>query len=169
MAVSVESTNQGYRLGPDEGEAYWLLGMLEIVKISGASTDGAYGLIEVTVRAGEGSPWHVHPEEDEWFYVLDGEFTVYVGDERLSLPAGSFAFGPKGVPHTFIAETDGAKALIGFQPFLFEGFLHEVGEPAAELVLPPPLEAAPDMARLIPIGSRNGIEILGPPGPPPGS
>ena len=128
MAVSAESTTHGYRLGSDEGEAYWLLGMLEIVKISGASTNGEYGLIEVTVRAGEGSPWHVHPDEDEWFYVLAGEFTVYVGDERLSLPAGSFAFGPKGVPHTFIAETDGAKALIGFQPFLFEGFLHEVGE-----------------------------------------
>ncbi len=168
MAISVESTAHGYRLGPDEGEAYWLLGMLEIVKISGATTNGEYGLVEVTVRAGEGSPWHVHPDEDEWFYVLAGEFTVYVGDERLSLPAGSFAFGPKGVPHTFIAETEGARALIGFQPFLFEGFLHEVGEPAAERVLPPPLEAAPDMARLIPIGSRNGIEIIGPPGPPPG-
>ncbi len=100
--------------------------------------------------------------------MLAGEFTVYVGDERLLLSAGSFAFGPKGVPHTFIGETEGAKALIGFQPFLFEGFLHEVGEPAAERVLPPPLEAAPDMAQLIPIGSRNGIEILGPPGPPPG-
>ncbi len=168
MAVSMESTAHGYRLGLDEGEAYWLLGMLEIVKISGATTNGEYGLVEVTVRAGEGSPWHVHPDEDEWFYVLAGEFTVYVGDERLSLPAGSFAFGPKGVPHTFIAETDGAKALIGFQPFLFEGFLHEVGEPTGERVLPPPLEAPPDMARLIPIGSSNGIEILGPPGPPPG-
>ena len=131
MAISVESTAHGYRLGPEEGEAYWLLGMLEIVKISGATTNGEYGLVEVTVRAGEGSPWHVHPDEDEWFYVLAGEFTVYVGDERLSLPAGSFAFGPKGVPHTFIAETEGARALIGFQPFLFEGFLHEVGEPAA--------------------------------------
>ena len=43
-------------------------------------TGGEYGLVEITVRAGEGSPWHVHPDEDEWFYVLDGEFTVYVGD-----------------------------------------------------------------------------------------
>ena len=100
--------------------------------------------------------------------MLAGEFTVYIGDERLSFPAGSFAFGPKGVPHTFIAETDGAKALIGFQPFHFEGFLHEVGEPATERVLPPPLEAPPDMARLLPIAARNGMEILGPPGPPPG-
>jgi hypothetical protein len=41
---------------------------------------------------------------------------------RPSLPAGSFAFGPKGVPHTFVAEgPHHGRALIGFQPFLFEG------------------------------------------------
>ena len=153
--TSPERANHGYLLGKDEGEAYWLLGMLEIVKISGADTGGQYGLVDVTVRAGEGSPWHVHPDEDEWFYVLEGEFTVYVGETRLSLPAGSFAFGPKGVPHTFIGETHGARALIGFQPFLFEGFLHEVGEPAAERILPPALEAPPDMGRLIPIGKAQ--------------
>jgi quercetin dioxygenase-like cupin family protein len=166
--VAAESTSDGYLLGKDEGEAHWLLGMLEIVKIGGAATNGEYGLLEVTVRKGEGSPWHVHPEEDEWFYVLEGEFTVYVGEQRLTLPAGAFAFGPKGVPHTFIGETEGAKALIGFQPFQFEGFLHEVGEPATERALPPQLEAPPDMARLIPIAERNGMVILGPPGPPPG-
>src|SRR5215216_4485511 len=160
--VSQDRAKHGYLLGKDEGEAYWLLGMLEVVKISGAQTGGSFGLIEVTVRAGEGSPWHVHPDEDEWFYVLEGEFTVYVGDRRLTLTPGSFAFGPKGVPHTFFGETDGAKALIGFQPFRFEGFLHEVGEPAAERVLPPPMEAPPDMQRLIPIAARNGMEILGP-------
>ena len=99
--------------------------------------------------------------------MLEGEFTVYVGERRLSLVAGSFAFGPKGVPHTFIAETDGSRALIGFQPFHFEGFLREVGEPATERVLPPPLGAPPDMGRLLPIAARNGMEILGPPGPPP--
>ena len=109
--------------------------------------------------------WHVGtaPLEDEWFYVLEGEFTVYVGEERLSLTPGSFAFGPRGVPHTFIGETDGAKALVGFQPFQFEGFLHEVGEPATERVLPPSLSAPPDMKRLLPIAERNGMVILGPP------
>src|ERR687898_3098996 len=167
--VSAERATHGYLLAKDEGEAYWLLGMLEIVKISGQDTGGEYGLVEVTVRAGDGSPWHVHPDEDEWFYVLDGEFTVYVGDARLSLPAGSFAFGPKGVPHTFIAEPpEGGKALVGFQPFLFEGFMREVGEPAPERVAPPPLDAPPDMERLIPIAAQQGMDILGPPGPPPG-
>src|SRR4051795_9122326 len=158
--VSPERAERGYLLGKDEGDAYWLLGMLEIVKISGADTGGQYGLVEITVRAGEGSPWHVHPEEDEWFYVLEGEFTFYVGDARLSLPAGSFAFGPKGVPHTFIAESHAAKALVGFQPFLFESFLREIGEPASERVLPPPLDGPPDMAKLIPAAARGGMEIL---------
>ena len=167
-AASPTRARDGYVLGKDEGEAYWLLGMLEIIKLSGRDTNGEYGLVEITVRAGEGSPWHVHPDEDEWFYVLDGEITFYVGDTRLFLTAGSFAFGPKGVPHTFFAEAAGARALVGFQPAMFEGFLREVGEPAPERVLPPPPEGLPDMERLVPIAERNGLVILGPPGPPPG-
>jgi quercetin dioxygenase-like cupin family protein len=168
--VSAEEGTAGYLLAKEEGETYWLLGMLETLKISGRDTGGRYGLIEVLARAGDGSPWHVHPDEDEWFYVLEGAFTVYVGDTRLSLSAGSFAFGPKGVPHTFIAEPPtGGRALVGFQPFLFEGFLREIGEPTTERVLPPPLEAPPDMERLLPIAARHGMQILGPPGPPPGT
>ena len=166
--VTPERALLGYGLGADEGEAFWLLGMLETVKISGAETNGEYGLVEIVVRAGEGSPWHVHPEEDEWFYVLEGELTFWVGDTRLALKAGSFAFGPKGVPHTFYAEAGGARALIGFAPMQFEGFQREVGEPAPERVVPPPLEGHPDMTRLAPIAKQHGFEILGPPGPPPG-
>jgi quercetin dioxygenase-like cupin family protein len=166
-AIADERAELGYGLGADEGEAFWLLGMLETIKIGGADTRGEYGLVEIEVRGGEGSPWHVHPEEDEWFYVLEGEFRFHVGEAGLTLAAGGFAFGPKGIPHTFIAGSDGGKALVGFQPFQFEGFLREVGESAPERVLPPPLETPPDMARLIEIGARNGIEILGPPGPPP--
>ena len=81
--------------------------------------------------------------------------------------AQGFAFGPKGVPHTFYAEAGGAKVLVGFAPMQFEGFQREVGEPAPERVLPPPMEGPPDMARLAAIALRNGFEILGPPGPPP--
>ena len=69
-----ERAKVGYQLGKDEGDAFWLLGMLETVKISSEDTGGAYGLLEVEARAGDGSPWHAHPDEDEWFYVLEGEF-----------------------------------------------------------------------------------------------
>src|SRR5512142_61417 len=167
-AISAERAELGYVLDENEGEAIWLLGMLQTIKIGRQDTDGAYGLVEVVVPAGVGSPWHVHPEEDEWFYVLDGDVTVWVADTKLSLTPGSFAFGPKGVPHTFYVETGVAKMLVGFAPMQFEGFQREVGEPALERVLPPPAEGHPDMARLAPIAKRNGFEILGPPGPPPG-
>jgi len=167
--TSDERAKLGYLLNENEGEAFWLLGMLEAVKISGEATDGKFGLLEVVVPAGIGSPWHVHREEDEWFYVLDGEVTVWVADTKMSLTAGSFAFGPKGVPHTFYAESGEARLLIGFQPMQFEGFLREVGEPATELVVPQPPDGPPDMERLSAIAQRNGFEILGPPGPPPGN
>jgi quercetin dioxygenase-like cupin family protein len=168
MSTTRERAPLGYLLDENQGEAFWLFGMHETIKIGSKDTGGQYGLLEIVVPAGLGSPWHVHPEEDEWFYVLEGEITFWVADTRLSLKPGSFAFGPKGVPHTFYAEASGAKALVGFAPMHFEGFLREVGQPALSRVAPPPSEGKADMARLVPIGKRNGLEILGPPGPPPG-
>src|SRR6266511_2514551 len=163
--IAPDRAQLGYVLDDNEGEAFWLLGMLQTIKVGRDDTAGQYGLIEIVAPAGMGSPWHVHPEEDEWFYVLEGEMSVWVADTRLSLKAGSFAFGPKGVPHTFYAEAGGARALVGFAPMQFEGFLREVGEPAPERVLPPPLDGHPDMARLIPIASEtdsrsSGLRVL---------
>ena len=106
--IAPERAQSGYALHENEGEAFWLLGMLQTIKIGQDDTGGAYGLAEIVAPEGVGSPWHVHPEEDEWFYVLEGAVTVWIGDTRLSLKAGSFAFGPKGVPHTFYAEAGGA-------------------------------------------------------------
>jgi len=166
--IAQDRAGAGYALDADEGEAFWLLGMLQTIKLGRGDTVGTYGLLEIHVPEGVGSPWHVHPEEVEWFYVLEGELTFWVADARLSLKAGSFAFGPKGVPHTFYAEAGGARALVGFAPMQFEGFQREVGEPAPERVLPPPADATPDVARLTEIGARHGMIVLGPPGPPPG-
>jgi mannose-6-phosphate isomerase-like protein (cupin superfamily) len=170
MSTAVDRATQGYALAHDEGEAFWLLGMLQTVKLGQADANGTFGLLEVVIPPGIGSPWHVHPEEDEWFYVLDGNLTIYVGDKRVDLTTGGFSFGPKGVPHTFIgAGPNPARALIGFSPMQFEGFLREVGQPAPARVLPPPMDGPPpEVAKLAPIAKRSGFIILGPPGPPPG-
>src|SRR6476469_7575389 len=87
--IAPERAELGYALHENEGEAFWLLGMLQTIKIGRGDTGGAYGLVEVVVPEGLGSPWHVHPEEDEWFFILEGGMTVWVGDNRLSLKAGS--------------------------------------------------------------------------------
>src|ERR1044071_2270065 len=120
--IAPERAKLGYGLGIDEGEAFWLLGMLQTIKIGRDDTAGQYGLLEIVVPAGVGAPRHGHPAEEQWFYVLEGELTFWVADTSFSLRAGSFAFGPKGVPHTFYAEAGGARALVGFAPMQFEGF-----------------------------------------------
>ena len=169
-ATTGNRATHGYALAHDEGEAFWLAGMLQTIKIGAADTGGRYGLIEIVVPPGLGSPWHVHPEEDEWFFMLEGNLTVYVGDTRVDLTPGGFAFGPMGVPHTFIGAGPGpARALVGLAPVQFEGFIREVGQPAPARVLPPPMAGPPpDPARLAAIAKRHGVIILGPPGPPPG-
>ena len=171
MTVAADRATHGYALAQNEGEAFWLLGMLETVKLGKSDTNGTSGLVEIVVPPGVGSPWHVHPEEDEWFYVLEGQVTVYVAAKRFDLTSGGFAFGPKGVPHTFFCSgSTPARALVGFAPMQFEGFLREVGQPTADRVLPPPVDGAPPyIAMLGPIARRAGFIILGPPGPPAGS
>jgi mannose-6-phosphate isomerase-like protein (cupin superfamily) len=168
--ATADRATQGYALTHEEGEAFWLTGMLQTVKIGGADTNGRYGLIEVVVPPGLGSPWHFHVDEDEWFYVVEGNLTMYVGDARLDLTTGGFAFGPKGVPHTFIGAGPGpTRVLGGLAPMHFEGLLRAVGQPATARVLPPrPAGPPPDPKRLAEIAKQYGVIILGPPGPPPG-
>lgn len=180
MALA-ERARSGYHLAQGEGEMYWLLGMHQTVKIGGSDTGGQFGMLEIVVPQGYGSPWHVHPDEDEWFFVLEGAVTFYVDHTRLDLTPGSFAFGPKEIPHTFIgASAEPARALVGLQPVMFEGFLREVGQPVTERVLPPPLNQRSDKAgrpvndgrqlareELAAAGARHGLVVLGPPGPPP--
>jgi hypothetical protein len=102
--------------------------------------------------------------------VLEGNLTVYVGDTRVDLTPGGFAFGPTGVPHTFIgAGPDPTRVLAGLSPVQFEGFLRDVGHPTPARVLPPRLASPPrDPAQLAAIAKQHGIIILGPAGPPPG-
>src|SRR6185436_12354520 len=89
-------------LGPGEGEALWFMGCLAVVKSSSETTGGRVAVIEHLASQGAGSPLHVHHREDEWFYVVDGELTFWVGGEVIDAPAGSYVFGPRDVPHTFV-------------------------------------------------------------------
>ena len=152
--------------GPGEGEALWFLGILATVKSSAETTGGAVAVIEHQAPRGAGSPLHVHSREDEWFYVLEGELTFWVGGEVSVAPAGTFVFGPKGIPHTFIVSSEEARFLLVTEPAGFEQFMRAVGEPAARLEIPPPATEPPDVAALTAAAAQYGIEIVGPPGIP---
>ena len=154
-------------LQPNEGEAIWFVGMLATIKASTEGTGGRVAVIEHKGPHNSGSPLHVHHHEDEWFYVLEGELTIWVDGQVVHAPAGSFVFGPKDVPHTFtVSSPDGARFLLVTEPAGFESFMRANAEPASVLTLPPPSSGPPDVERMSTSAAQYGIDILGPPGIP---
>jgi len=86
-------------------------------KVSTADTDGDVYVFEST-RVKEGGPsFHLHYEQDEFWYVLKGQFLFKVGEETFTAKAGDTVFGPRQVPHAFAKVGEGeAKLLMFFQP-----------------------------------------------------
>jgi quercetin dioxygenase-like cupin family protein len=167
MSTPGTSTIDPIALRSGEGEALWFLGSLVTVKASAETTGGRVAVIEHLAPQGAGSPLHRHQREDEWFYVIEGALTFWVDGQVIEAPAGSFVFGPRGIPHTFIVSSpEGARFLLVAEPAGLEAFMRTVGEPAAALTLPPPATSPPDAERLMAVAAEYGIEILGPPGIP---
>lgn len=149
-----------------EGEALWFLGSLLTIKAAGDTTAGRFTLIEHLAPQGAGSPLHMHEREDEWFYVLEGELAFWVDGKTISAPAGSFVFGPRGIPHTFSVVSKEARFLLVAEPSGFENFVRALAKPAATRTLPPPTDLPPDPQKMATIAAEYGIRVLGPPGIP---
>ncbi|HSL00149.1 MAG TPA: quercetin 2,3-dioxygenase [Rubrobacteraceae bacterium] len=153
-----------YGLGEGEGEARWWLGTtLATIKATGKETDGRYTLVEVLEPEGEG-PLHVHHREDEGFWVLEGELTFQIGEEKIKARPGAFIFGPRDIPHTYTVDSGPARILFVLSPAGFEGLIYATSEPARERTLPPQPEGPPDeaeMEQLDALVRQYGCEILG--------
>jgi quercetin dioxygenase-like cupin family protein len=152
--------------GPGEGEALWFLGSLVTMKASAETTAGRVMVNENLAPRGAGSPLHVHHREDEWFYVIEGQLTFWVGGEVIDAPAGSFVYGPRDIPHTFVVSSEQARFLLVTEPGDFVGFVRALAEPAAAPEIPPAPSAPPDMEPVLRAAAEHGLEILGPPGIP---
>lgn len=152
--------------GKGEGETFWSFGALATVKASAETTGRKVGVIELLAPKGAGSPLHVHHREDEWFYVIEGELMFWVGGKIIVAPAGSFVFGPRDIPHTFLVSSEMARFLLVAEPGGFESFMRELSQPALTPTPPPPPSGPPDMDMIFNAAARYGIEILGPPGIP---
>jgi mannose-6-phosphate isomerase-like protein (cupin superfamily) len=163
--MSSTTSQQHYALNSREGNATWFLGTLMTVKAGHEETGGAFTLIEAEMPAGFSPPPHVHHDEDEAFYILAGELTVFCNEETFKAGAGSFIFLPKGSTHSFTVEgSEPARMLQLTLPAGFEHFAAEVGEPAQTLTLPPP--AVPDVAKLVSVAAKYNIDINVPPSMP---
>ena len=144
-----------------EGEATWFFNALMTTKASQAETAGAYSLTEHLVTAASNPPMHVQTDEDEAFYVLEGEIEFEVDGEVVVATPGTFAFVARGAAHLFRVLTPTARMLVicsGKPTDNLEDFFLGMGEPATERALPEP--TAPDVDRLMVLTARTGIELL---------
>jgi quercetin dioxygenase-like cupin family protein len=151
-----------YVLGPEEGEAFWGFGALWTPKATAEQTGGRFSMIEEVAPRGEGTPLHVHREDDETFYVLEGELTFYLneGGQPILASAGSFVHIPGGVVHAFQVDSETARYLITTTP-QHERFYRAISEPAQSRTLPP--EEPLDMEKIEAAAREYKVEILGPP------
>jgi quercetin dioxygenase-like cupin family protein len=86
---------------PGDGKVVSVLRDQSTFKVLSEQTGGAYAILEQKIPAGHGPPLHVHRHETEIFYVLEGQFEITIGDQKVTAPAGAMAVGPRDIPHTF--------------------------------------------------------------------
>ncbi|MBR8833469.1 MAG: cupin domain-containing protein [Stigonema ocellatum SAG 48.90 = DSM 106950] len=137
-------------------QSLWLFGTRLNIVADHTTTGGQYDLIEGYFLPGTQTPPHRHTRYSEQLYVLEGEFTVWAGENKVVLNAGESFLIPAGTPHVVAALSDQpARGLVVAAPSGFARLIAAVGtEDETE---------APDMALFDRISTDIGDEILGPP------
>jgi mannose-6-phosphate isomerase-like protein (cupin superfamily) len=121
-------------------------------KVCPSDSSGLF-ILENTFHAPGGPARHLHYEQDEWFYAVEGEFRFEIGAERIRLQPGDSLLAPRRVPHVwaYVGAARG-RILITFMPAgQMEAFFREVTKAHAM----PPQDPA--------LWRAHGMELLGPP------
>jgi len=85
-------------------------------KVGTAESGGGLFVIEHTHLRPGGPPLHMHPHQEEWFYVMEGKVAFVVGEEKAQVGPGECVLAPRAVPHTFSSMAESSRLLIGFSP-----------------------------------------------------
>lgn len=147
---------RGVILAPGEGASVTNpVGGRLTFKVGTAETDGALTAFESIAAPREGPPLHIHVNEDEIFYVLEGSFRFKLDGELRDAPAGTFVFIPRGAEHTWqnVGDAPG-RFLVVTAPAGFERFFERFAE------IPVGASAAEEFRR---IGAEIGLAVAGPP------
>jgi mannose-6-phosphate isomerase-like protein (cupin superfamily) len=124
------------------------------VKATQEETGGAFSLLEADEPAGFGPPLHIHHDAAEAFYVLEGEYIIFLDDQEVSCPAGSFIFIPAGTPHGFKVGNIASRKLNFYTPAAMLGYFDELSEATKRGNVDPDV--------LSEIALKYSMEVLGP-------
>lgn len=159
LKQTMKRTDRGFKVKSGEGRIHGHITLKGInenildVKISGTDTDGGYALFEQTsLSPKRGTPLHVHPLQDETFYVVEGSYKFKVGDELFDLETGDSIFLPKNVPHAWTQMSGKGKMMVLFQP---------AGKMENFFVTVAALDHEPTKQEMAKIFSDNEMEIVG--------
>ncbi|MBF9219682.1 cupin domain-containing protein [Hymenobacter ruricola] len=134
-------------------EHYRMMGFDLYLKVSGKDSDGQLAVFSGEYRKHDGPPLHVHYQQDEEFYITEGEFLVQVGEEKFTLRAGDLIFLPRDVPHSFVTLSDTGKMVFMTHP---SGGTEALFRGLSQL---PPTATLDDVQK---IHVANGCRIVGP-------
>ena len=142
-------------LGPGEGRFIDLGDFSMTVKASETETAGVVSVLEAEEPPGFGPPIHVHHDCAEAFYVLAGEYLMYLEDREFVCPAGSFIFIPQGVRHGFRVGDVPSRKLNFYFPAAMIGYFDDLAA-----ALGRENTGEDDLAE---IATAHAMEIVGPP------
>lgn len=124
-------------------------------KVSSSDTDGDLFVIENTNDSRGGPPRHLHHEQEEWFYVVEGEYVAEIGGERYRLGPGDSVFAPRETPHVWAHVGEGTgRLIVAFRP---------AGEMEAFFDAMSQVKEAPSREELHGLFRSHGMEVAGPP------
>jgi quercetin dioxygenase-like cupin family protein len=136
VAANTSSPLKAFKRATSLGLSRWYMGFLQTYLAETADTNGAFCLVEVTLAPGNEPPPHVHSREDELFYVLEGEFDVYVGEEAFKVETGECIFLPRFKPHAWVIRSPRLRILILLTPGGLEDAFRSMSSPAQKLECP---------------------------------
>lgn len=149
-----QTAGSAFVLGPGEGRSIDLGNFAMVVKATADDTGAAFTLLEAAEPAGFGPPMHIHHDAAEAFYVLDGEYLIFVEDREFVCPTGSFIYIPAGLRHGFRVGDAPSRKLNLYTPAAMLGYFDELSAAIAA--------GEPDAARLDEIALGYGMEVVGP-------
>jgi quercetin dioxygenase-like cupin family protein len=129
--------------------------------VTGAESGGAYFAMEALVPPGGGPPPHIHKNEEETFYIVEGQCSIRLGKETVLAGAGDFVNVPRGTVHCFRNEgTDVMRMILTFTPAGMESFFEETLEPVLDATQGPPEDTDAIVTRYLEAAPRHGLEFI---------